>query len=334
MKRRVPKRVKRTADQRAATPSLWELARGAVGALAADLAGQAVKSIDPALLARLSSCGPVRLALGALQGWWQRPAPRATDLDPFGLDPAFVESLRPLFHFLYATYFRVTAEGVGHVPVRGPAILVANHAGALPYDGTMVHLAVSNEHPRRPRNVRFLVDDFVFRVPPLARFIERTGGVPATFDNAMQLLRMGELVVIFPEGVEGVGKAFDERYRLRPFVHAGFVRLALKTGAPIVPVSIVGSEEIHPIVWKSEVLAEPLGVPFVPFTPTFPWLGPLGLVPLPSKWRIHFGRPVRLGRHPVQARNEAFVATEAERVRTRIQRRIDALLAERTSIWR
>lgn len=253
--------------------------------------------------------------------------------DPFGMDPALLEWLRPFFEFLYHVYFRVDARDVANVPAKGPAILVANHAGALPYDGVMAHLAVYNEHARH-RTVRFLVEDFVFSVPLLGDFIQRCGGVRACHENATALLDRGELIVVFPEGTKGVGKTFDERYKLGRFGRGGFVKLAMRTGVPVVPVAIIGAEEIHPIIWKSETLAKPFGLPFIPFTPTFPWLGPLGLVPLPSKWRIIFGKPVSFARFtPADAEKEPLVQKHAERVRTTVQRMIDAELAKRTNIW-
>jgi 1-acyl-sn-glycerol-3-phosphate acyltransferase len=240
---------------------------------------------------------------------------------------------RPLFQFLYYNYFRVDAKGVANIPAKGPAIIVANHSGTLPYDGTMTHLAVYNELKSK-RLVRFLVDDFVFQIPCLRGFIERTGGVRASFANAEKLLRDGNLVVIFPEGVAGVGKTYDEKYRLLPFSRGGFVRLAVKVRAPIIPLSIIGAEEIHPLIWKSKELGRMLGVPFMPFTPTFPWLGPLGLVPLPSKWKLIFGKPVRYAKaKSSDARNDKFIAHEAEKMRLVIQKTLDRELKKRKSIW-
>lgn len=253
--------------------------------------------------------------------------------DEFGVHRAMIEILRPFFQFLYYNYFRVKAEGVSHVPNRGPAILVANHAGALPYDGTMVHLAVYNEHPAR-REVRFLVDDFVFRLPLVSTIVQRTGGIKASQENATRLIQHNHLVMVFPEGVKGMGKTYDQRYRLQRFGRGGFVRLALRTKTPVVPVAIIGSEEIHPLIWKSHQLAKPLGLPFMPFTPTFPWLGPLGAVPLPSKWQIIFGPPMHYEHlQPGDAENSELVLDEAEHVRTTIQRMIDRALAHRKSMW-
>ena len=256
-----------------------------------------------------------------------------SDLDEFGMDAAFIETLRPLFQFLYYNYFRVETKGVTNVPTKKPVILVANHAGTLPYDGTMVHLAVYNERPAK-RGVRFLVDNFVFNIPLLSTFISRTGGVRASQENASRLLEMGEHVLVFPEGVHGVGKTYDERYKLNQFGHGGFVKLAMRTGASIIPVGIIGSEEIHPIIWKSYSMGEAIGIPFVPFTPTFPWLGPLGLAPLPSKWTIKFGKPISFKKYtPADAEKKKLVNKVAGEIQDKVQRMLNDELSSRTSIW-
>lgn len=254
--------------------------------------------------------------------------------DEFGKDATFVECLRPFFQFLYSTYFRVDVRGMRSIPRRGPAILVANHAGTLPYDGAMVHLAVYNELAGQ-REVRFLVEDFVYRMPLLGTFIERIGGMRACHENAEALLAAGHLIVVFPEGIKGIGKTYDDRYKLARFGRGGFIRLAMHTGVPIIPVAIVGAEETHPIIWKSESLGRRVGLPFVPFTPTFPWLGPLGLVPLPSKWRIKFGKLHRFDRfRPIDAEDEALVKIHADEIKGEIQAMLKDTLSHRTNIWK
>ena len=289
-----------------------------------EIAARLLSGIAPPELKRVAAGALASLIRGRKSG---------PGFDEFGMDPAFMEWLRPFFEFLYYAYFRVEAEGVKNLPAEGPAILVANHSGALPYDGVMINLAVFNEHAKH-RNVRFLVEDFVFATPLLRDFISRAGGVRACHENATKLIDRGELIVVFPEGTKGVGKSFDERYRLRRFGRGGFVKLAMRTGAPVVPVAVVGAEEIHPIIWKSEALARPFGLPFIPFTPTFPWLGPLGLVPLPTKWRIVFGKPIRFAHFkPRDAENEALVQDHAERIKNSIQSTIDSILKKRRSIW-
>lgn len=274
-------------------------------------------------------------ALGkkALEKWQEVQTAFGEDRDEFGMSEGFLEWIRPVFQFMYYNYFRVDTSGIENIPKKTPAIIVANHSGTLPYDGTMTHLAVYNEHPAR-RMVRFLVDDFVFKIPYLRDFIERTGGVPASFVNAEKLLKDGNIVVIFPEGVAGIGKTYDDKYKMLPFERGGFVRLAIKMKVPIIPLSIVGAEEIHPLIWKSENIGKLLGLPFMPFTPTFPWLGPLGLVPLPSKWKMVFGKPIKYAKFKAaDARNDKIVMKEAEKVRVKIQRTLDRELNERQSIW-
>lgn len=253
--------------------------------------------------------------------------------DMFGMDPVFIETLRPIFQFLYHIYFRVEVRGIDGIPSKGPAIIVANHSGALPYDGVMIHLAVFNEHPSG-RIVRFLVEDFVFNTPLLGSFVAKCGGVRACHENATTLLGQGSLVVVFPEGVKGIGKTYDERYRLKRFGRGGFVRLAMRTGAPIIPVAAIGAEEIHPIIWKSRLLARPFGIPFIPFTPTFPWLGLFGLVPLPSKWRIVFGKTISFDKfRPSDAENERLVNRHANKIKGIVQKMIDEELKKRKSVW-
>ncbi len=256
-----------------------------------------------------------------------------SDLDEFGMDPKFIETLRPFFQFLYYNYFRVKTRGIANIPLKKPVILVANHAGTLPYDGVMVNLALYNERDEN-RRVRFLVDDFVFDIPLLSTFIKRTGGARASQENATKLLDMGEHILVFPEGVRGIGKSYDERYKLQQFGRGGFVRLAMRTGASIIPVGIVGSEEIHPLIWKSRSMGEAIGVPFVPFTPTFPWLGPLGLAPLPSKWSITFGKPISFKKYSAaDANKKRLVKKISDEVQSKVQKILDDELSKRKTIW-
>jgi 1-acyl-sn-glycerol-3-phosphate acyltransferase len=213
--------------------------------------------------------------------------------DDFGLDPAFEQLVEPLFAFLYRRWWRVETRGLDNVPASGPALVVANHSGAMfPYDGAMLKVALRLEHPAA-RELRPLVHDFVFEVPLLASLMARVGGVRANPQNAERLLERGEVVLVFPEGLRGMRKRFADRYRLQRFGR-GLVSLALKTATPIVPVAVIGGEEIHPLLGTWEWPAKLLGLPYLPVTPTFPWLGLLGLVPLPSKWLLRFGEPIDL----------------------------------------
>jgi 1-acyl-sn-glycerol-3-phosphate acyltransferase len=257
----------------------------------------------------------------------------AEETDAFGADPRFAETLEPLVEFLYAIWWRVEASGTEHLPATGPGLVVANHSGVLPYDGLMVQLAIRHEHPAK-RVCRLLALDMFALLPVLAPILSKSGSIRANPENAERLLRRGELLGVFPEGVKGVGKYYRERYRLARFGRGGFVRIALRTGAPIIPCAVVGAEEIHPVIAKADWVGRPFGLPYFPLTPTFPWLGPAGFVPLPTKWSIDFGDPVDLGGHgPEGADDPILVNRLSEEVRSAIQRMVDSRLARRRSIW-
>jgi 1-acyl-sn-glycerol-3-phosphate acyltransferase len=255
------------------------------------------------------------------------------EVDDFGFDRKFTETLRPLFEFLYTVWWRVETTGLEHVPSEGAALIVANHSGVLPYDGLMINVAVRHEHPAR-RDCRMLALDMFALLPFLAPLLAKSGAVRASQENGERLLRRGELVGVFPEGVKGVGKRFKHRYKLARFGRGGFVRLALRTGAPIIPCAVVGAEEIHPVLAKADWIGRPLGFPYFPITPTFPLLGPLGVVPLPTKWSLDFGDPVPMDAYgPDAAEDPILVNRLAEQVRGTVQRMIDGRLARRRSIW-
>ncbi|HEX2414068.1 MAG TPA: lysophospholipid acyltransferase family protein [Thermoleophilaceae bacterium] len=249
--------------------------------------------------------------------------------DEWGFDEEFADLIEPLFAFLYDTWWRVRAEGLHNVPSHGPALLAANHAGILPWDATMVSMAVLREHPL-PRHPRFMVLNWAFDLPWVSTAMRRVGGVVASPYNAMRLLEQDHLVAVFPEGVKGTGKPFSERYRLQRFGRGGFVEIALRTGAPIVPVAIVGSEEIYPKLGDLPGVARLLGAPYFPVTPTFPWLGPLGVVPLPSRWRIEFLEPIPTSAYgPAAAGDRPLVLELSEHVRAAIQEAVYANLVRR-----
>jgi 1-acyl-sn-glycerol-3-phosphate acyltransferase len=234
---------------------------------------------------------------------------------------------------MYEQWWRVGAVGVENVPAHGRALLVANHAGVLPWDATMMSVAIQKRHPL-PRQPRFMVLEWAFRIPWVSAFMRRVGGVVASPYNAIRLLHQEHLVMAFPEGAKGAGKPFSERYRLQRFGRGGFVEIALRTRAPIVPVAVVGSEEIYPKLGELRLLARLTGAPYVPLTPTFPLLGPLGAVPLPSRWRIEFCQPIDLSDYPPEAAEDrALVFELSERVRQTIQRKIYDNLVQRGSAF-
>ena len=193
----------------------------------------------------------------------------------------------------------------------------------------MIATALLREHPL-PRHPRFLVLDWAFDLPWISVFMRRVGGVVASPYNALRLLEQDELVAVFPEGVKGTGKPFAERYRVQRFGRGGFVEIALRTGAPIVPVAVVGSEEIYPKLGELPTLARLIGAPYFPVTPTFPWLGPLGAVPLPSKWRIEFCPPIETASYGPEAAGDRRTVLElAERTRAEVQNALYANLVRR-----
>lgn len=286
-------------------------------------------------LARLLEAGRRGLSWPELGRAWSAAyfAWHSEEVDDFGYDRRFTETVAPFFEFLYAMWWRVETSGIEHVPARGPGLVVANHSGVLPYDGVMIHLSLRHEHPAR-RECRMLALDMFALLPFLAPLLARTGAVRANPENGERLLRRGELVGVFPEGVKGVGKPFRQRYKLARFGRGGFVRLALRTGAPIVPCAVVGAEEIHPMVGSMNWAGRALGFPYLPITPTFPALGPLGLVPLPSKWSIEFADRIPMDGHgPDAAEDPILVNRLSEDVRSTIQRMIDGRLARRRSVW-
>lgn len=255
------------------------------------------------------------------------------EVDDFGFDPAFTDAVVPYALWIYRKYWRVEVEGVENVPATGPALLVANHAGVVPYDGAMIRMAIVAEHPA-PRHARMLVVDWAFGVPFTSIFLRRTGNVLAHPHNAAVLLERDELVGVFPEGVKGASKLYRDRYQVRRFGRGGFAQVAIRAGAPIIPVAVVGAEEVHPVLADFPGLARALGLPMVPLTPTFPLLGPLGLLPLPSKWFIAFGEPIRTAEMgPDAADDQTTVLELSEQVREWVQAKVDVMRRRRTTIF-
>ncbi len=251
-------------------------------------------------------------------------------VDEFGFDrelndEVLMELLRPV----YDHWFRVEARGLGHVPAHGGALVVANHSGTIALDALMTQFALLDRHPAR-RHLRALAADLVFATPVLAELARKTGATLACSADAERLLRRGEVVGVWPEGFKGIGKPFTERYKLQRFGRGGFVSAAIRAGVPIVPCSIVGAEEIYPMLADLKPVARLLGLPYFPITPTFPWLGALGLVPLPSKWIIEFGAPVPTDAYDAGAADDPMLVFNlTDQVRETIQQTLYALVRER-----
>jgi len=250
------------------------------------------------------------------------------EVDESGFDPEFNENVfMPLFRPLYRSWFRVQMRGIEHVPASGPALVVANHSGVLPFDALMLQAGLFDEHPQH-RVLRVLSADLVYEVPFLSDLARRSGHIRADPERAQQVLSAGHLVGVFPEGFKGIGKPFSERYRLQRFGRGGFAVTARRAGVPIIPAAIVGAEEIYPMIGNSQFAARLFRLPYFPVTPLFPWLGPLGAVPLPSNWIIEFCPPV-----PTDSANGSgdgqSVACLADRVRDVIQDKLDELVAAR-----
>jgi 1-acyl-sn-glycerol-3-phosphate acyltransferase len=256
------------------------------------------------------------------------------EIDEFGFDPELTDKvLLAMMRPLYDRYFRVETRGLENVPAEGGALVVANHSGTIPLDSVMTQLALLDHHSGR-RHLRMLGADLVFQTPVVGQLARKTGTTLACNADAERLLRRGELVGVWPEGFKGIGKPFSERYKLQRFGRGGFVSAALRTQVPIVPCSIVGAEEIYPILGNMKTLARLLGLPYVPITPTFPWLGPLGAIPLPSKWIIEFGEPIRTdGLGPEAADDPMLVFNITDQVRETIQHALYRLLMQRRSVF-
>jgi 1-acyl-sn-glycerol-3-phosphate acyltransferase len=255
------------------------------------------------------------------------------ETDEWGFDREYLNAVRPFFEFMYKRYWRVQISGLENIPAEGRTLLVANHSGQLPWDGAMVGVGVLLEHPSQ-RIVRTLYATWFPTLPIISDIFVKCGQVLATEDNGIRLLEQDELVAVYPEGYKGVGKLYKDRYRLARFGRGGFVRMALKTGAPMLPVSIVGAEETYISLGKSDILAKLTGFPYFPISPTFPWMGLLGFIPLPTKWYIDIGEPVPTAEHgPAAAGNLMVVSQLTDQMRNLVQDQILKRLSQRRSVF-
>jgi 1-acyl-sn-glycerol-3-phosphate acyltransferase len=256
------------------------------------------------------------------------------EIDDFGFDPELTERvLAPVARLLHRRWWRADWIGIENVPSDGAALLVSNHAGTLPWDAITLKFGVLDHHPAH-RHVRLLAADLAFRLPFVSALARKSGNTLASAEDAFRLLASGDLLGVFPEGYKGVGKPFSQRYRLQRFGRGGFIEIALRARCPIVPVSIVGSEEIYPMLYNAKTLARVLGFPYFPVTPTFPWLGPLGLIPIPSKWIVEFGEPIPTDDQADDAWQDPVTVFElTDRVREEIQQTLYRNLMHRRSVF-
>jgi 1-acyl-sn-glycerol-3-phosphate acyltransferase len=273
-------------------------------------------------------------AIAAALSFLRRRLTGEYEVDLYGFDRDLTEQvLLPLARPLYQRYWRVRSVGLEHVPADSGALIVANHAGTLPFDAIMTKLALFDEHPAH-RHLRELAADLALRVPIIGPLARKNGNTLAHEDDARRLLTSGELVGVWPEGFKGIGKLYRDRYKLQRFGRGGFVSVALRSQVPIIPVAIIGSEEIYPMVANVNFLARLFGFPYFPITAQFPLLGPLGLLPLPSKWIIDFGEPIDTTAYGPEAADDPMLVFElTDRVRDTIQQMLYRNLMGRRSIF-
>ena len=255
-------------------------------------------------------------------------------VDDFGFDPELTDRvLLALVRPLYRSWFRVEVTGLENVPSDSGALVVANHSGVIALDSLMTQVALHDEHPAH-RHLRMLGANLVFQTPFIGELARKAGHTLACHPDAERLLSAGELVGVWPEGFKGIGKPFSQRYKLQRFGRGGFVTAALRTGSPIIPTAIVGAEETYPMIANAKSVARMLGLPYFPVTPTFPWLGPMGMVPLPSKWYIHFGEPIPTDGYSENAYDDPMVVFNlTDEVREQIQQSLYRLLMARPSVF-
>ncbi|MCU1452650.1 MAG: 1-acyl-sn-glycerol-3-phosphate acyltransferase [Acidimicrobiales bacterium] len=260
--------------------------------------------------------------------------PRRGDVDEWGRSERMREVARRVYAPLYERWFRVEWEGLEKIPTDGGALIIANHAGAVPSDAPAIMHGIETE---LGRPVYGLADQFFKGAPFIGTMWARNGGVVAHPDNAYRLLReQNQLVLVFPEGSKGTGKTYNERYRLRRFGRGGFVEIAMRAGVPIVPIAVIGAEESMPILFKVPALAKALGIPYFPITANMLALGPLGAaVYFPAKFKLRVLDPVTFPDvDPDQPRySRSRIMDESEAIRQRIQEQLYDMLRHRRSVW-
>ena len=290
-----------------------------------EFAGAAAEAEEAA--ERLMSLGDLRELLPAAE------PDRA--LDDWGRSETVVSLMEPILNFYYRYWFRVETEGIENVPAEDGALLVANHSGALPPDAPMIMQAIRNEHSS-PRPLYMLGENWFRGYPGVSMIVNKMGLVPAHRANAQRLLRdEGRLAVVFPEGQKGSRKLYWQRYKLRRFGRGGFVRTAIRARVPIVPIAVVGAEEAMPIFAHLKLFEKLSGLIYFPLTPSFPHFGLAApLLYMPSKFKIRFMEPIDMSEYPPETVDDpAEIQAISERIRARIQRQLDDMLAARESVW-
>lgn len=253
--------------------------------------------------------------------------------DPFGLEIESAMLAFALARFVYKHWFRVESHGVESVPLKGPVLITPNHSGVLPIDGAMIGVDLAR-NLETPRVMRAVVDNFAGFLPFVNTLFYRFGQIIGARRNFEELLRQGELVVVFPEGHKGTGKSYRDRYKLRKF-NVGFMELSLLNRTPVVPAAVIGAEEQYPYMIDLKPLARVLNFPYMPVTPFMIALGPLGLLPLPTKYTIYYGEPLHFYRdHPPETvKDPETIYRLVEQVRTRVQELIDLGLRQRKGVF-
>jgi 1-acyl-sn-glycerol-3-phosphate acyltransferase len=259
--------------------------------------------------------------------------PRLSDVDEWGRSERTRAVVRTLYEPIYSRWFRTEWEGLEKIPTEGGALLVANHAGAIPSDAPVIMHGIEKE---LERPVYGLADYFFRTVPVVGTLWARAGGVSARPANAYRLLKeQRHLALVFPEGTKGPSKSYTDRYQLRRFGRGGFVEIAMRAGVPVIPIAVVGSEEAMPVVFRLPTVAKALGVPYFPVTANLLAMGPLGAVmPFPAKFKLRVLDPVRFDIPPDQDRySKSRIMEESERIRTHLQDAVYDMLRDRRSVW-
>jgi 1-acyl-sn-glycerol-3-phosphate acyltransferase len=259
--------------------------------------------------------------------------PRRSDVDEWGRSEHTRALARAVYEPIYSKWFRVEWDGLEKIPTEGGALLVANHAGAIPSDAPVIMHGIEKE---LERPVYGLADYFFRTVPVVGTLWARSGGVSARPANAYRLLKeQQQLALVFPEGTKGPSKSYTDRYQLRRFGRGGFVEIAMRAGVPVIPIAVVGSEEAMPVLFRLPTLAKALGVPYFPITANLLAMGPLGIVmPFPAKMKLQVLDPVTFDVPPDRERySKSRIMEESERIRTRLQEAVFDMLRDRRSVW-